>query len=75
MHQNWHMEILKKYSSLSEFQRKIIDALRAKLTDTDLDTWLSLPNKQFRDRAPIDMLLQGEYEYFYSVLGVNNILS
>jgi hypothetical protein len=69
------MEIQKNYSSLSELQRKIIDALRAKLTDTDLDTWLSLPNKQFRDRAPIDMLQQGEYEYFYSILGVNNILN
>ena len=63
------------YSSLSEFQRKIIDALRVKLADTDLDTWMSLPNKQFRNRAPIDMLQQGEYEYFYSVLGVNNILN
>jgi hypothetical protein len=68
------METQKSYSSLSEFQRKIIDALRVKLTDTDLDTWLSLPNKQFRNRTPIDMLQQGEYEYFYSILGVNNIL-
>ena len=75
MHQNWHMKIQKNYSSLNEFQRKIIDALRVKLADTDLDTWLSLPNKQFRNSAPIDMLQQGEYEYFYSVLGVNNILN
>lgn len=69
------METQKNYSSLSEFQRKIIDALRVKLTGTDLDTWLSLPNKQFRNRAPIDMLQQGEYEYFYSILGVNSILN
>jgi hypothetical protein len=69
------MKIQKNYSSLNEFQRKIIDALRVKLADTDLDTWLSLPNKQFRNSAPIDMLQQGEYEYFYSVLGVNNILN
>ena len=68
------MNTQKDYSSLSEFQRKIIDALRIKLTDTDLDTWLSLPNKQFRNRTPIDMLQQGEYEYFYAILGIDNIL-
>ena len=75
MHQNWHMEMLKNYSSLNDAQRKIIDTLRIKLIDTDLDTWLSLPNKQFRNRAPIDMLQQGEYEYFYSILGATNILN
>jgi hypothetical protein len=65
------MKTSKNYSLLNDVQRKIIDALRIKLTDTDLDAWLSLPNKQFRNRAPIDMLQQGEYEYFYSVLGTD----
>lgn len=69
------METLKNYSLLNDVQRKIIDALQVKLTDTDLDTWLSLPNKQFRNRAPIDMLQQGEYEYFYAILGIDNILN
>jgi hypothetical protein len=33
-----------------------------------LDAWLSLPHKSFKNKAPIELLLSENYEYFYSFI-------
>jgi len=49
-------------------QQLIINKLKEKAFDTSLDIWLSTPHKAFKDKAPIDLLLSGNYEYFYNYI-------
>jgi len=37
-------------------------------SERELDLWLSTPNKEFRGRAPIDLLQQEEYQYFIKAI-------
>jgi len=56
-------------SSLNIKQQEVISKLRAIAgSDRELDLWLSTPNKEFRGKAPIDMLHQEEYQYFAKVI-------
>lgn len=46
-------------------QNEIIEKLRTVLeSDQQLDAWLSIPNKMFKDKAPIDVLMSGNFDYF-----------
>jgi len=38
-----------------------------------LSNWLSLPNKSFRNKAPIDVLLSSNFDYFDRYLESSNI--
>lgn len=50
---------------LSERQRDIIKRLEDSIGDINsVETWLSTPNKLFRNRPPIDLLLSENYDYF-----------
>jgi len=33
-----------------------------------METWFSLPNKLFRGKAPMDLLLAGNFDYFERLL-------
>lgn len=55
--------------SLNTKQQEIMSKLRVIAgSDRELDLWLSTPNKEFRGKAPIDMLRQEEYQYFAKVI-------
>jgi len=50
---------------LSERQRDIIKRLEDSIGDINsVENWLSTPNKLFRGRPPIDLLLSENYDYF-----------
>jgi len=49
---------------------EIINKLREMFDDEDtLNAWLSTPNKNFRNRPPIDLLESGNFDYFISYFG------
>jgi len=50
------------FNNLNEEQKEIIKCL-AEYTD-NVDLFLSTPSPMFRNKAPFDMLMQGEYQYF-----------
>lgn len=50
-----------------------INLLKEFESEPQLQTWLSLPNKLFRNRAPIDVLLSQNYDYFDRFLETSNI--
>jgi len=54
---------------LNREQQLIVNKLKEKATEHSLDVWLSTPHKSFKDRAPLDVLLSGNYEYFYNYIG------
>jgi len=52
-------------SELNEHQINLYNKLVKIFDSTEqLNNWLSLPNKHFRGKAPLDMLLSGNYDYF-----------
>jgi len=52
-------------TNLSIQQKDIIEKLELMFENKEqLNNWLSLPNKMFRGRLPIDVLLSGNYDYF-----------
>jgi hypothetical protein len=52
-------------ANLSEKQKEIVSKVRSFLeSDTQLDLWMSTPNKTFRNMAPIDVLKSGNFDYF-----------
>jgi len=54
---------------LSEKQKSIISRIRPMFeTDEQMDKWFSLPNKLFREKAPLDVLLSGNFDYFERLL-------
>lgn len=56
-------------SSLNSKQQEVMDKLRLIAgSERELDLWLSTPNKEFRGRAPIDLLQQEEYQYFIKAI-------
>jgi len=53
------------YEILSEKQLNIISKLEKMFESKDqLELWFSLPNKLFRNKAPLDLLLSGNFDYF-----------
>lgn len=55
--------------SLNTKQQEIMSKLRTIAgNNRELDLWLSTPNKEFRGKAPIDLLRQEEYQYFAKVI-------
>lgn len=53
--------------SLNKQQLQIVTELK-QIMGTELDAWLSLPHKSFKNKAPIELLLSENYEYFYSFI-------
>lgn len=53
------------YEMLSSRQKDIISKIRPMFeSDEQLEKWFSLPNKLFRNKAPLDLLLSGNFDYF-----------
>lgn len=53
------------YELLSEKQLEIISKLEKNFESKEqLELWFSLPNKLFRDKTPLDLLLSGNFDYF-----------
>lgn len=53
--------------TLTEDQQKIYNQLKESI-GSELDLWLSIPNKSFRNRPPLELLLQNDFAYFYSFI-------
>lgn len=53
--------------SLNKTQIEIVTKLQS-IVGEELDAWLSLPHKSFKNKAPIELLLAENYEYFYSFI-------
>ena len=53
--------------SLNKQQLQIVTELK-QIMGAELDAWLSLPHKSFKNKAPIELLLSENYEYFYSFI-------
>lgn len=53
--------------SLNKQQLQIVTELK-QILGVELDAWLSLPHKSFKNKAPIELLLSENYEYFYSFI-------
>lgn len=53
--------------SLNKQQLQIVTELK-QILGAELDAWLSLPHKSFKNKAPIELLLSENYEYFYSFI-------
>jgi uncharacterized protein (DUF2384 family) len=52
-------------SNLSIGQKEILNKLQTVFEDEQqLTNWLSLPNKSFRNKTPLDLLLSGNLDYF-----------
>jgi uncharacterized protein (DUF2384 family) len=61
-------------SELSVKQKSIYDKLdKIFESQEQLHMWLSLPNKLFRNKAPIDVLLSSNYDYFDRFFENSNI--
>jgi len=53
------------YELLSDKQLEIISKLEKNFESKEqLELWFSLPNKLFRDKTPLDLLLSGNFDYF-----------
>jgi hypothetical protein len=53
------------YELLTDKQKEIIGRIEPMFeSKLQLETWLSIPNKLFRNKAPVDILLSGNYDYF-----------
>jgi hypothetical protein len=49
--------------SLNDKQKEILNSLR-EYFGNNLDNFLSTPNKEFRNKAPLYFLLSENYDYF-----------
>jgi hypothetical protein len=58
-------------SNLNNKQKQILEALKD-YSGAELDLFLSTPNKYFRGRTPLEMLLNEEYTYFYQFINKSN---
>jgi uncharacterized protein (DUF2384 family) len=59
--------------NLNDKQQAIIANLRAMFdTEEELMNWLSVPNKLFRGRPPIDVLNTSNYDYFERLFDKSN---
>ena len=60
------------YEILTDKQKAIVSKLKPMFESQEqLHNWLSLPNKMFRDKPPIDLLLSGNFDYFDRLLNVS----
>lgn len=51
------------YSHLNPDQQQILEAIKT-IYKQETDVFMSTPNKYFRGRPPIEMLLNKDYTYF-----------
>jgi len=52
-------------SKLTLEQKEIYYNIKSKFeSEEQFHTWLSLPNKMFRNKSPLDILLSNSFEYF-----------
>lgn len=51
------------YSHLNKQQQEILDTIKS-IYKEETDLFMSTPNKYFRGRPPIEMLLNKDYTYF-----------
>jgi len=52
-------------SKFSSEQREIYTKLKERFeSEEQFQTWLSLPNKMFRSKSPLDVLLSNNFDYF-----------
>ena len=57
------------YDTLTVKQQDIISKLMPMFESQEqLHNWLSLPNKMFRDKPPMDVLMSGNFDYFDRLL-------
>lgn len=57
------------YDTLTVKQQDIICKLMPMFESQEqLHNWLSLPNKMFRDKPPMDVLMSGNFDYFDRLL-------
>ena len=62
-------------SNLSTRQKEVYNKLKLVFEDDNLLVkWLSLPNRSFKNRPPIDILLSGNFDYFDRFLNNTPIL-
>jgi uncharacterized protein (DUF2384 family) len=57
------------YETLTDKQKAVILKLKPMFESQEqLHNWLSLPNKMFRSKPPIDLLISGNFDYFDRIL-------
>jgi len=54
-------------NNLNDKQRQILELLKD-YSGLELDQFMSTPNKYFRGKTPLEMLLNEEYTYFYQFI-------
>jgi hypothetical protein len=57
---------------LTNDQQQIYDKLKVSIGD-ELDLWLSIPNKSFRNRPPLELLLTNDFGYFGQFITPNEV--
>jgi hypothetical protein len=57
---------------LTNDQQQIYDKLKISIGD-ELDLWLSIPNKSFRNRPPLELLLTNDFVYFEQFITPNEV--
>lgn len=61
-------------SGLNDKQKGIYDKLLEGFdNEQQLQNWMSIPNRYFRNKAPIDVLISQNYDYFDRFLETSNI--
>lgn len=62
-------------SNLTDTQKELYNKLRNNFeSEQQFQTWLSLPNKMFRNKTPMDALLSGSFEYFDRYFGSTYVI-
>jgi len=53
------------YDLLTDRQKQIVESLRVNFENQEqLESWLSIPNKSFRNKPPLDLLMTDNFDYF-----------
>jgi len=61
------------YEILSKKQLEIVLKIEPMFeSKNQMEDWFSLPNKLFRNKAPLDVLLSGNFDYFERFLNNDN---
>jgi len=60
------------YEILTKKQLEVISKIEPMFeSKQQMEDWFSLPNKLFRDRPPLDVLLSGNFDYFDRFLNID----
>jgi len=53
------------YDLLTDRQKQLIESLRKNFESQDqFENWLSIPNKSFRNKPLLDLLISDNFDYF-----------